>query len=317
MARKRQRATRRSGQKRRENWLKPRLGGLLVNLLLLAGLFQLGLVGSLVRGAFIMIGGGAAALLMGLTWLASFWLVISGHGPRLTWYQLVGGGLFLAGLLMFLHGQLFNQLGSHSHYLLTTGNRLSQVILNHDLSLNVGGGLLGGLLYSGAAYLVAPLGAWILAGLLMVVGVVIGFQLPWEHYLAWIGTGLKTVGRAFMTASVRLIAWVKTVKLPARPVPAVPAKVAPKAVEPPTPQPAAPVTAPKITVATQSHQAQGTSTSPAPNDSAATPAAKPSAPLVPTVDDTDYQLPPRACSLSSPRRTRTRTCRPLKRTRQR
>lgn len=267
----------------------PRLSGLLLSLLLLVGLFQLGIIGNLVLGVFILVGGGAAPLLMGGILLASLVLTISGHWPRPSVRRGLGSGLFLAGLLMFLHGQLFNQLGSHSHYLLTTGNRLSQALLNNDFSLNVGGGMLGGLLYSGTAYLLAPLGAWILASLLMVSGLVIFFNLPWERILLTVGAGLAAAVRGLQTVGSKLISWAKTVELPH---PQTKQEVAPTTTDDQAPvvvheatHPDAPVTSPKITVATQP-------TPVAPPTPVAKPAADEAAPLATAVNDADYRLPP-------------------------
>ena len=164
------------------------LSGILAILILLVGLFKLGIIGTLVMGLFELIGGETAPELMVVAIIYCLGLTLYGRFPRVKVRWLSGAVLFYAGLLLVLHVAMFDSLNAHSHYLLTTWNSLNRAIINGDTTVAIGGGLLGGLLYSGTVYLVADLGAQVLAWLLMLVGVVVFFDLPWHRVIDGLAT---------------------------------------------------------------------------------------------------------------------------------
>lgn len=164
------------------------LSGILAILILLVGLFKLGIIGTLVMGLFELIGGETAPELMVVAIIYCLGLTLYGRFPRVKVRWLSGAVLFYAGLLLALHVAMFDSLNAHSHYLLTTWNSLNRAIINGDTTVAIGGGLLGGLLYSGTVYLVADLGAQVLAWLLMLVGVVVFFDLPWHRVIDGLAT---------------------------------------------------------------------------------------------------------------------------------
>ena len=135
-----------------QNRLVKSLSGILAILILLVGLFKLGIIGTLVMGLFELIGGETAPELMVVAIIYCLGLTLYGRFPRVKVRWLSGAVLFYAGLLA------------------------------------IGGGLLGGLLYSGTVYLVADLGAQVLAWLLMLVGVVVFFDLPWHRVIDGLAT---------------------------------------------------------------------------------------------------------------------------------
>lgn len=171
-----------------QNRLVKSLSGILAILILLVGLFKLGIIGTLVMGLFELIGGETAPELMVVAIIYCLGLTLYGRFPRVKVRWLSGAVLFYAGLLLALHVAMFDSLNAHSHYLLTTWNSLNQAIINGDTTVAIGGGLLGGLLYSGTVYLVADLGAQVLAWLLMLVGVVVFFDLPWHRVIDGLAT---------------------------------------------------------------------------------------------------------------------------------
>lgn len=171
-----------------QNRLVKSLSGILAILILLVGLFKLGIIGTLVMGLFELIGGETAPELMVVAIIYCLGLTLYGRFPRVKVRWLSGAVLFYAGLLLALHGAMFDSLNAHSHYLLTTWNSLNRAIINGDTTVAIGGGLLGGLLYSGTVYLVADLGAQVLAWLLMLVGVVVFFDLPWHRVIDGLAT---------------------------------------------------------------------------------------------------------------------------------
>lgn len=171
-----------------QNRLVKSLSGILAILILLVGLFKLGIIGTLVMGLFELIGGETAPELMVVVIIYCLGLTLYGRFPRVKVRWLSGAVLFYAGLLLALHVAMFDSLNAHSHYLLTTWNSLNRAIINGDTTVAIGGGLLGGLLYSGTVYLVADLGAQVLAWLLMLVGVVVFFDLPWHRVIDGLAT---------------------------------------------------------------------------------------------------------------------------------
>ncbi|MGV2847992.1 DNA translocase FtsK [Limosilactobacillus fermentum] len=171
-----------------QNRLVKSLSGILAILILLVGLFKLGIIGTLVMGLFELIGGETAPELMVVAIIYCLGLTLYGRFPRVKVRWLSGAVLFYTGLLLALHVAMFDSLNAHSHYLLTTWNSLNRAIINGDTTVAIGGGLLGGLLYSGTVYLVADLGAQVLAWLLMLVGVVVFFDLPWYRVIDGLAT---------------------------------------------------------------------------------------------------------------------------------
>ncbi|WP_371967361.1 DNA translocase FtsK [Limosilactobacillus fermentum] len=171
-----------------QNRLVKSLSGILAILILLVGLFKLGIIGTLVMGLFELIGGETAPELMVVAIIYCLGLTLYGRFPRVKVRWLSGAVLFYTGLLLALHVVMFDSLNAHSHYLLTTWNSLNRAIINGDTTVAIGGGLLGGLLYSGTVYLVADLGAQVLAWLLMLVGVVVFFDLPWHRVIDGLAT---------------------------------------------------------------------------------------------------------------------------------
>lgn len=171
-----------------QNRLVKSLSGILAILILLVGLFKLGIIGTLVMGLFELIGGETAPELMVVAIIYCLGLTLYGRFPRVKVRWLSGAVLFYIGLLLALHVAMFDSLNAHSHYLLTTWNSLNRAIINGDTTVAIGGGLLGGLLYSGTVYLVADLGAQVLAWLLMLVGVVVFFDLPWHRVIDGLAT---------------------------------------------------------------------------------------------------------------------------------
>ena len=171
-----------------QNRLVKSLSGILAILILLVGLFKLGIIGTLVMGLFELIGGETAPELMVVAIIYCLGLTLYGRFPRVKVRWLSGAVLLYTGLLLALHVAMFDSLNAHSHYLLTTWNSLNRAIINGDTTVAIGGGLLGGLLYSGTVYLVADLGAQVLAWLLMLVGVVVFFDLPWHRVIDGLAT---------------------------------------------------------------------------------------------------------------------------------
>lgn len=172
-----------SGTKGHCSRLTGSLTGVLVILLTLTGLFNLGLIGKLVKGFYQFLVGQSELLLMLIVCLYAISLIVYNRLARFRTRWVVGFLIFYAGLLILLHVQMFDSLNQHTHFMTITINHLEQSFMN-DNAVPIGGGLIGGLLFTLAVTLLSIKGAPALAWLLMIVGAIIFFDVPWQHILA-------------------------------------------------------------------------------------------------------------------------------------
>lgn len=194
MARKKHSSTRRPKRRaagKKESRLIGYLSGLIVTLLLVLGLTQLGVLGTIIANCFRLLVGISYPVAMVTALLFSLSFTFYAHGPRLKIRWVVGYLTAYLGLLTWLHVLLVGQLNIHANYVAVTWNNLGRLIFNGDTTLPIGGGMIGAYLYSFFDLLVAPTGTAILSWLLIVLGVVIFFALPWRKYLAAAGTGIN------------------------------------------------------------------------------------------------------------------------------
>lgn len=172
-----------SGTKGHCSRLTGSLTGVLVILLTLTGLFNLGLIGKLVKGFYQFLVGQSELLLMLIVCLYAISLIVYNRLARFRTRWVVGFLIFYAGLLILLHAQMFDSLNQHTHFMTITINHLEQSFMN-DNAVPIGGGLIGGLLFTLAVTLLSIKGAPALAWLLMIVGAIIFFDVPWQQILA-------------------------------------------------------------------------------------------------------------------------------------
>lgn len=165
------------------------LTGVLVILLTLTGFFNLGLIGELVNGIYQFLVGQSKLVLMVIVCLYAISLIVYHRLARFRTRWVVGFLIFYAGLLILLHAQMFNGLNQHTHFMTITMNHLEQSFMN-DNSVPIGGGLIGGLLFTLTAALLSIKGAPALAWLLMIVGAIVFFDVPWQAILSHGGQSL-------------------------------------------------------------------------------------------------------------------------------
>lgn len=165
------------------------LTGVLVILLTLTGFFNLGLIGELVNGIYQFLVGQSKLVLMVIVCLYAISLIVYHRLARFRTRWVVGFLIFYAGLLILLHAQMFNGLNQHTHFMTITMNHLEQSFMN-DNSVPIGGGLIGGLLFTLTAALLSIKGAPALAWLLMIVGAIVFFDVPWQTILSHGGQSL-------------------------------------------------------------------------------------------------------------------------------
>ena len=168
---------------KKNNSLVGSLSGALIILLTLTGMFQLGVLGSLVLGIYKMFVGQSYLLLMIIVLLYSIGLLIYNQLVHFRKNWVWGMVVFYGGLLLFLHSLMFQELNQHGHFVQVTWNNVGQSIVNSDQTMPIGGGLVGAGLYSITNVLLGQTGSVALAWLLMIIGVVIFFKLPWHQII--------------------------------------------------------------------------------------------------------------------------------------
>ncbi|MHC5269633.1 DNA translocase FtsK [Enterococcus sp. LJL98] len=146
--------------------------GILFILFALAGLFKLGFLGNLIANGFRVLGGNSYPLLtMALAFYGGFLVVKNTKATIQNYRRLSGMLLMYLALLLFLHGQLFGKIKSEEVTLFaTTWHLLLSDIKVNQVTQNVGGGMLGALLYQTTNFLVARIGSYVIAFLLFVSG---------------------------------------------------------------------------------------------------------------------------------------------------
>lgn len=172
-----------SSRGKKNNSLVGSLSGALIILLTLTGMFQLGVLGSLVLGIYKMLVGQSYLLLMIIVLLYSLGLVIYNQLVHFRKNWVWGMIIFYSGLLLFLHSLMFQELNQHGHFFQVTWNNVGQSIVNSDQTMPIGGGLIGAGLYSITNVLLGQTGSVAFAWLLMIIGVVIFFKLPWHQII--------------------------------------------------------------------------------------------------------------------------------------
>lgn len=192
----------RTSRRNKHNRLVGSLTGILIILLTLTGLFQLGIIGSFVLGLYKMLVGQSYLLLMAIVILYSIGLVIYNQMVNFRKNWVWGILIFYLGLLLMLHVQMFQQLNQHSHFFAVTWNNVGRNIVNTDSTLPVGGGLIGAGLYYVSNILLGPVGSLALSWLLMIVGVIIFFEIPWHRVIVlahqWIRSLSGRIHRYFL-----------------------------------------------------------------------------------------------------------------------
>jgi len=148
--------------------------GFLFILFAIFALFQLGFLGTLIANGFRIIGGNTYPVLCVLLAMYGLWVMIKNNeGKTKITYgsKLVGILLIYLGILIFFHAQLFGRIQTDQPQILsTTWQILLGDIQRAQVSANVGGGMLGALLYQATYFLVSKIGSYVFAVLFIILG---------------------------------------------------------------------------------------------------------------------------------------------------
>lgn len=146
--------------------------GILFILFALAGLFKLGFLGNLIANGFRVIGGNTYPLLtLALAIYGGFLVVKNTNATIQNFRRLNGCLLMYLALLIFFHIQLFDKVKPEDLTIFsTTWHLLLSDIKINQVTQNVGGGMIGAVLYEGTYFLVSKIGSYVIAFLLFISG---------------------------------------------------------------------------------------------------------------------------------------------------
>jgi S-DNA-T family DNA segregation ATPase FtsK/SpoIIIE len=209
MARRKKSSSRRqkspARSKKQQYRLIDNLMGIIICLLMLVGIFSLGALGTFLDNCFKIFVGKTYPLAMVIVFLYGLCFALYSHWPHFKKRWIAGTVIFYLGLLMWLHTVMFQQLNLHTNIPTATWNNLSKVLFNGDSTVEIGGGMIGAYLYSGSNVLISEVGTAIFSWLLMIVGVIVFFALPWRTFLVKLGIGIKKSGQAVADAHQQLV----------------------------------------------------------------------------------------------------------------
>lgn len=143
------------------------------------GTFKLGLLGAYVANVFRFgFGNLYLGVLVPLTLLLSYAMIYK-RLPRIPRHYWLGAMMAYVALLT-LSSLLFftNTVKNSNGYVQTVMTLIGQDFANKSANTPVGGGVVGAMLYNGCFTLVANIGTWLLALILLVSGVIIFFRIP-------------------------------------------------------------------------------------------------------------------------------------------
>ncbi len=172
---------------------------------MLVGLFNLGVLGTFLDNCFKIFVGSSFPIAMIIVFLYGLCFALYGHRPHFKKRWITGAIIAYIGLLMWLQTVMFQRLNLHAKVIETTWNSLSKVIFNGDSTVPVGGGMIGAYLYNGSNILISEVGTAVLSWLLMIIGIIVFFALPWREFLVKCGIGIKKSGAAMANAHDQLM----------------------------------------------------------------------------------------------------------------
>lgn len=155
------------------------LVGLLFVLFAGFGLFRLGFLGTLLANCLRIIGGNTYPLLFLGLGAYGIWLMVKNTEAHFKNYRrIIGVLLIYLGILVIFEALFISTFeGKTVNILGTTWSHLVRDIRSSKVTENVGGGMLGALLYSGTFFLVANIGSYLIAGLLILFGIFLASML--------------------------------------------------------------------------------------------------------------------------------------------
>ncbi|MGX7245964.1 DNA translocase FtsK [Enterococcus quebecensis] len=152
----------------------------------LFGLLKLGFLGTLIANGLRVIIGNTFSIAAILLMLYGLSLVIYGKEFPIKKSRPIFGGIFVyLGVLLFLHAYMFRNVGTQTPEILgTTWDFLRIDLKASTVAENVGGGMLGAALYNMTFFLVAQFGSYLIASLLLLIGVFLMSMLDFQQVMS-------------------------------------------------------------------------------------------------------------------------------------
>lgn len=173
--------------------------GLIFILFAFFSLFNLGFLGNLIANVLRMIGGNTYQFLAIALAIYGVLLVIKNTSLRLSKpRRLAGVGVFYLGILLLMHAHLFaNVQDKDPNILKTTWDLLMTDFLGNRITQNVGGGMLGGTLYGLTHFLVSQVGSYLIAVLLLMLGIFLFSLLEFNQVVDYLADFSEMVQEKF------------------------------------------------------------------------------------------------------------------------
>ncbi|WP_204121780.1 MULTISPECIES: DNA translocase FtsK [Levilactobacillus] len=168
------------------------------------GLFNLGLLGTLAANLVRLVVGDTYEFGLILVAAVGVALTITGTLPRIARHYLIGGGLIYSGWLLWMSANHFIAVDIHSQFLPTIWHAGLADLVTGGLTSQLGGGLVGTLLLSVIAWLIALVGSQIAAWLIMLGGVIVFFQIPLASIEHWLQTVWSTLRHGLQASGTAL-----------------------------------------------------------------------------------------------------------------
>ncbi|GCF93547.1 DNA translocase FtsK [Enterococcus florum] len=173
--------------------------GLVFILFAVFSLLSLGFLGNLIANVLRMVGGNTYQFLALLLGIYGVLLVVKNTSLKVTKIRRWAGiGVAYLGILLILHARLFaNVEGQNPNVLQTTWDLLMTDFLGNQVSQNVGGGMFGGALYSLTHFLVSQVGSYIIAVLLLILGLYLFTMMEFSQVTDVLNQGIDFLKEKF------------------------------------------------------------------------------------------------------------------------
>jgi len=178
-----------------KNQLMFTLTGLAFILLGIFASFKLGFLGRLIANVFRFLVGNTYLVFSIMMVLYGLILVFLRKEPRLKNRKHFLGGIFIyTGVLIFLHAWLFrNIMTKDTHVLSLTWQKLLTDIRANVIDANVGGGMIGALLYNLTHFLVDQVGTYVIVFFLILVGTFFAGDFHWSNVVEKLQLWMKGI----------------------------------------------------------------------------------------------------------------------------
>lgn len=205
----RRRTTKRKPTRRKSTKTQPfpytaNVIGLVLVALASLGLFNLGLLGTLAANLLRLVVGDTYQFGLVLVVAVGITLTVTGRLPSLARHYWLGSGLIYGGWLLWMSANHFIAVDIHSQFLPMIWHAGLADLFTGGLTAQLGGGLVGALLLSVVAWLIALVGSQIAAWLIMVSGVIVFFQIPFASIEHWVQTVWQTVRSGLQASGAAL-----------------------------------------------------------------------------------------------------------------